>query len=150
MKLYKCNKCGKEVRIRSNGLCTICAPRRTKRTSTRVRKEKESISSFFDEIKDKVVRISAESGTMIYDFSKRNMCHILPKRHYKSVAENLMNIIPLQWEEHAEFDRLLDRGDKEALMTTFPNVCNLIRCRQEYFKEHVKEEGRILSLILSL
>lgn len=150
MKLYECVKCGRMVRVRSKGLCAFCRPRISKSPSRKVRKKKESMCSFFESVINSFQRISVESGVMIYDFSKKNMCHIFPKRTYKSVSEDINNIIPLTFSEHHEFDYLIDKGDIDKLRDKFPNVCNIIRSRKNYFIDKVTERGRIYNLIMSI
>lgn len=51
-----------------------------------------------------------------------NVCHILPKRIYKSVAEDEENIIFLTLEEHTRFDRLLDSLEFGTIEKEFPMV----------------------------
>jgi len=151
-KLYPCVECGKEVKIRSKGKCSYCRAKElqnsttvskptapTKTVNRLIQERKNRVHNFFVQLLEEMLPISAESGTFITDFSKKNLCHILPKRIYHSVEEDVMNIVILTWSEHARFDELLDNREKELLLKEFPTVCAIIRERMPYFRDHVTE-----------
>lgn len=129
-KLYECKKCGNKVIIRSKGLCTYC---RSLELSQKKRKSKQkkskTSSSFFD---NHIALLeenpySQESGKYIKNIDRKNICHILPKRDvggFPSLREEDKNIVYLTWQEHSDFDRLLDRHDFKELEIMFPNTWN--------------------------
>lgn len=149
-KQYECEKCGRLVTIRSKGLCNRCIPKKTYKSSTKIQTRKKSMSDFFTNCKGSIKPISVESGRIIHNFGKQNMCHIFPKRRYLSVSEDELNIVPLLLNEHTVFDELIDKGDIEGLREMFPKTCELIRQRKDYFKQVVTERGRIYNLIMDL
>ena len=51
-----------------------------------------------------------------------NICHLYPKRKYKSVAEDNDNIIYLTADEHTRFDYLLDTMDFNRLLEEFDDT----------------------------
>jgi len=63
---------------------------------------------------------SFESGQIITHPTRSNVCHIFPKRNYKSVNTNPQNIIFLTFEEHTKLDYYLDRMDLDGLSKEMP------------------------------
>lgn len=154
---YKCERCGKEVAIRSKGLCPAC---RAKERSTGERKpflhktisskkktKDPELSGFFrlmlDELNEK--RMS-ETGRSIPLPTVCNVCHILPKRIYKSVTKERLNILFLTNEEHTRFDYLLDTLDFEGLEKEFGFVWWKAVNRIKTMKKngYIKERGRLI------
>lgn len=157
-KLYKCNECDRMVPIRSKGLCGICHaqshPKEKKsytfKTSEKVKLRKKSISNFFEAVKHKLIPISVESGKVIKNFGKQNMCHILPKRFYRSVETDIENIIVLTLEEHTRFDYLLDIFDLETLYLEFPRTMQLVKERINIMQDRVTEKhGKLFNILLA-
>ena len=60
------------------------------------------------------------TGKAIHFPTVCNVCHILPKRLYKSVATCRDNIVFLHESEHTVFDMYLDRMEFDKLETEFP------------------------------
>lgn len=90
------------------------------------------------------------TGRPIFIPTVCNVCHILPKRWYKSVAEDGDNIVFLTDEEHDNFDRYLDTLDFESLEKQFGKVWErAVRMVLQMEKEgKIKERGRLLNEIL--
>ena len=85
---------------------------------------------------------SEESGKIITEPSRLNICHIFPKRKYKSVQYNLKNVILLTGDEHTRFDTLLDRMDFEKLEKEFKSW-NLIKKQMIELLPEVEERGNL-------
>lgn len=86
---------------------------------------------------------SEESGRRI-EPSKFSICHIFPKRIYKSVANHRENYVYLTWQEHADFDRLLDQMDFPSLEERFPKTWPKIKQRAGKILPEIKEYGKLL------
>lgn len=152
---YKCRECGREVSILSKGLCPYCRSkelpkkeRKPIRSRVKSKREDDNYSSFFAKhieiLSEK--RMSMFSGKSIYMPSTCNICHILPKRRYKSVAKEDLNILYLTHDEHTRFDYLLDTLDFENLRKEFGDIYRLAVMRVEYMSLQgmIKEHGRLL------
>lgn len=155
---YVCDRCGREVRIRSKGLCPACRAKELNenkerkpflhKTVTSKKKTKDpELSGFFrlmlDELNEK--RMS-ETGRSIPMPTVCNVCHILPKRIYKSVAKERRNIIFLTDTEHTRFDYLLDTMDFDGLEREFGHVWAKT-CRTILDMERqgmINERGRLI------
>lgn len=155
---YVCDRCGREVRIRSKGLCPACRAKELNdskerkpflhKTVTSKKKTKDpELSGFFrlmlDELSEK--RMS-ETGRSIPIPTVCNVCHILPKRIYKSVAKERKNIIFLTDTEHTRFDYLLDTLDFDGLEREFGHVW-VKACRTILDMERqgvIKERGGLI------
>lgn len=139
--------------IRSHGLCQGCRAKELGRSSTfkRTKKKKTGLPDFYKEMLD-VLRESGMSwtGRPISIPTVCNVCHILPKRWYKSVAEDKDNIVFLTDGEHDDFDRYLDTLDFENLEKQFGKVWErAVRMVLQMEKEgKIKEKGRLLNEIL--
>lgn len=101
-----CEICGRVSYIWSNNKCKNCASKKMKTKS----KYTNFFSNIIEDNKNKQV-FSFISGKPIQELSNVNLAHIFPKERYKSVSEFEENIIYLTWEEHTEFDRLLNNFD---------------------------------------
>lgn len=154
-KLYKCRECGREVVILSKGLCPYCRSkelpkkeRKPIKTKVKVKKEEENYSSFFAKHIEKLeeIKMSMLSGKSIYYPSTCNICHILPKRRYKSVAKEDLNILYLTQEEHTRFDYLLDTLDFDNLKKEFEHIYDLaiIRVEMMSIQGMIKERGKLI------
>jgi hypothetical protein len=84
---------------------------------------------------------SEESGVAISSPTRANICHIFPKRTYKSVQANLTNCVYLTLDEHTFFDQNLDTLNFSRLekMKCWDVVCE----RARYLLLHVEEHGRL-------
>ena len=149
-KLYSCKKCGTKVPIRSKGLCPKCreAERTAKGEKTmlntisaplpkitaKTKKKKQEIKSIRDiyfEYHLGLCKKSEESGTPIYEPTRANICHILPKSTHPSVQANLDNFVYLTFSEHERFDQLLFSHEFEKISEEFPNSWKIILKRLE-------------------
>lgn len=145
-KLYECKGCGRLVPVRSKGLCPSCrAKGKPKKRSAK--KSRPGLSDFFrDRIEYLETFRMSYTGRPIHSPSACNVCHILPKRYYKSVAMDADNIVYLTEEEHTAFDGMLDRMDFDALEKVFPVVwrraVSQVRCMVE--SGRIAERGRLL------
>ena len=107
--------------IRSHGLCQACrskelTPKKKNRitsiknSSKKKKLENPDLSGFFRLMLEELnnSRMSM-TGKAIHFPTVCNVCHILPKRIYKSVATCRDNIVFLHESEHTVFDMYLDR-----------------------------------------
>lgn len=155
---YVCDRCGREVRIRSKGLCPACRAKELsenkerkpflhKTISSKKKTKDPELSGFFRLMLDKLnERKMSETGRSIPFPTVCNVCHILPKRIYKSVAKERLNILFLTNEEHTRFDHLLDTLDFEGLEKEFGFVwwkaVNRINTMEK--NGYIKERGRLI------
>src|SRR5690606_5836386 len=92
------------------------------------------------------IRHSEESGSPIYNPTKVNVCHLLPKRKYKSVAADLENCVYLTIDEHTRMDKLIDCNDFTALEREFPNSWYEICGRVASVLNRTEEKGKLRTL----
>ena len=159
LKLYPCEKCGRMVPIRSKGLCPSCRSKEKPIKKSYIKNrpvggKKESnpgLSGFFSYMLGKLELMKTSlTGKPIHCPTVCNVCHILPKRYYKSVAMNEDNILFLTDEEHTRFDYLLDCMEFEKLETEFRFVWKvaLKRIYKMLSEGAVEENGRLLNNII--
>lgn len=103
------------------------------------------MTEFFIEM-SKEAHASVETGTPLYMVNRTNLCHILPKRKYKSVALDRRNIIFLTTDEHTRFDYLLDCNDFQGLEKEFPNAWKVACERFIEMLPDVEETGKLRTL----
>ena len=161
-KLYVCKRCGRKVMIRSHGLCQACrskelTPKKKNRitsiknSSKKKKLENPDLSGFFrlmlEELNESKMSMT---GASIHNPTVCNVCHILPKRTYVSVATERDNIIFLTLDEHTMFDSYLDCLDFEKLESVFPFIWKYAVKKVIYMYESgmVEEKGNILLSIL--
>jgi hypothetical protein len=79
--------------------------------------ERKELTKFFDDAIEKISNHpqSINSRLPLGKVSRANICHIFPKRKYKSIECHTENYIKLTIEEHTRFDRLLDNLDFDTL-----------------------------------
>lgn len=155
-KLYKCSNCDREVPILSKGMCPLCRskslpPKERKPLKCKPKKKSTNYSDFYSQCLTELytIKMSEYSGRSILYPTVCNVCHILPKRIYKSVAEDRENIIFLTNEEHDKLDRYLDSMDMEGLkkdmnklyLIVLSRVCGML------LEDKVKERGRLIYAI---
>lgn len=124
----KCIECGREdMPWFSKKRCKFCASKSyakpksiTSKHSSAKKQQSEKRNVYFETLIPLCKR-SEESSTPIYEASRMNVCHLFPKRIYKSVQDNLLNHVFLTADEHTKFDRLLDTMNFEELEKEFPN-----------------------------
>jgi hypothetical protein len=157
-KLYKCKNCGKEVPIRSKGLCPLCRQKQ-RQTEGTLPKRKPIRKKFPPKSRDTCLEgyfeyhievlnsfgKSMETFEPIYAPTMVNVCHIFPKSKYKSVQCNLANCVYLTWEQHTRFDILLDKFDFEKLEKEFPNTWKTVIDKVKVLIPLVREQGKLLS-----
>lgn len=148
-KLYPCKKCGRLVLIRSKGLCPACRAKEMPNKTVQ-RKKREGLSDFYKEMLE-VLESSRMSytGKPIHSPTVCNVCHILPKRIYKSVAQDRDNIIFLTDEEHTKFDRCLDCLEFKKLESDTPIVWRRVlqQIKKMLDDGKIQERGRLINAI---
>lgn len=90
------------------------------------------------------------TGRSIHYPTVCNICHILPKRTYKSVAKCRDNIIFLHETEHTLFDMYLDRMEFDMLEEKFPFVWKYAVKKVLEMEERgmIKERGKLIIEII--
>lgn len=149
----KCIKCGREdLPHFSNKRCYYCARKSYSKPKQVVKtEEKSELDTYYDtKIKEsRIEPFSFESGKTIYNISRKNICHLLPKRTYKSVSSHDENFVLLTFEEHTRFDHLLDKFRFEDLANEFPKtLAKLILFVRKY--QNILEEKKLKQEILKL
>lgn len=158
-KLYPCEKCGRMVPIRSKGLCPSCRIKEKpikksyikSRPTGGDKKSNPGLSGFFSYMLGKLELMKTSlTGKPILLPTVCNVCHILPKRYYKSVATNEDNILFLTDEEHTRFDYLLDCMEFKKLETEFRFVWKvaLKRIYKMLSEGVIEENGKLLNNII--
>ena len=89
---------------------------------------------------------SEESGVSISNPTRANICHLFPKRTYKSVQANVDNCIYLTLDEHTRFDQLLDTYQFDKLEEEFQCWSNVVRKIKALLPE-VEEMGKLRILL---
>lgn len=137
----KCIECGREdLPHFSKKRCIYCAKKSyTNKKTSYIKEVNEELDSYFE---NKILLAnknpySFESGKKIYNVSRKNICHLLPKRTYKSVSTHIDNFVLLTYEEHTRFDNLLDKFRFIELADEFPRTFNKL-------KIFVKENEKII------
>ena len=142
------------VAIRSKGLCPVCRARELPpkgRTAIRVKAKPKgrSLSIFFGA---HVARLSmvrrSLTGMYIPCPGVGNICHLYPKRRYKSVAEDNDNVIYLTIDEHTRFDYLLDTMDFDRLLEEFGDTWLLVAKKMRDLVPKVEEDGKLKTRLL--
>lgn len=158
---YECKKCGRVVAIRSKGLCPSCRSKELQKETGVKKKElhkkvyrkktNPELSGFFRLMVEKLQEIGVSmTGLPIHSPTVCNVCHILPKRWYKSVATEEDNILFLTESEHTRFDSLLDRMDFGGLEKEFNSIWRFA-VRMVLKMENkglIKERGRLIIEII--
>jgi hypothetical protein len=145
----KCTVCGRDDQPWfSKRRCKGCAmqsykkpSKMTKKTATR-KKEQSSVRDVYFETLIGMCRMSEESWQPIPSPTRANICHLFPKRRYKSVQANLDNHVFLTLAEHNLFDKLLDTHDYPELEEMFVNSWAMIRERMKKLLPLIEENGR--------
>lgn len=151
-RMLPCKECGRLVTIRSKGKCSACRSKelpRKERKPINIRKNvKDAKKSEFFEKHIKYINTfgirSTESDNMLIPASSCNVCHVLPKRIYKSVQYEDAWVVYLTADEHTRFDYLLDTHQFEKLAQEFPNTLAYIKLLPF---DMVEENGKLLTAI---
>ena len=153
-KFYPCEKCGRIVPVRSKGLCPSCRQKEKnymKKKLIGASNKNPGIPGFFRLMLEKLEysRMSY-TGRPINFPTVANICHILPKRTYKSVSMDEENIIFLTNEEHTRFDELIDRLEFEKLESEYGFVWKraVRQVLSMEAKEKIKERGKLIIEII--
>ena len=146
IKSRKCSLCNRPAF--SKGLCQIHQAKKSIKQNREATKEKTAVKqdkrkTYFEYHLERCTR-SEESFKQISEPTRANICHILPKRKYISVQNNLLNFIYLDLEEHSRFDLLLDSLRFLELEVEFPNSWGLACKRINMFIDDVEENGIII------
>lgn len=158
-KLYKCKECGREVAILSKGLCPGCRSKQLPKKAAkpiRMKSKKKEVSytSFYEKCLEELHtrKFSDYSGKPIVCPTVCNVCHILPKRKYKSVAEDRANIFFLTDEEHTEYDRLMDTLDFETMKSKMPDLYYMTigRFRSMFEASKIEERGKLTTRLMEI
>lgn len=169
-KLYKCEieSCGNEVVIRSRiksgeykgkRVCSYCynrileplkpskekAEEYSKKMNRGSKSKPNTALDVYFEYHVERARKSEESN-VAFSATKANICHLLPKRRYKSVKADLENVVYLTIDEHTLFDHLLDCNDFEALEEKFPNCWYDVCSRASKVIRRTSENGKLKTL----
>jgi hypothetical protein len=98
----------------------------------------EDIGSFFErhikELKNREVKC-AECGAVITNPDSKNVCHILPKSIFKSIATTDENILYMCWAHHSMYD---SSWEKAKTMKIWPIVVSRVRAMSIIIKERHK------------
>lgn len=143
-KKKKCKTCNRETYIFSKGDCKVCAVKRySKKTAVKTQNRRDFFKS---NVGGKGYCI--ESGTLISPITVWNLCHIFPKRIYKSIETNEYNIILLTAEMHAKLDGYLDSMDLDGLKKNMPKSYDFIIANFEILEPLIEERsGKLFNLI---
>lgn len=139
-----CKSCGNERYIFSKGRCKQCTviEQRVKLNNNSKNKKDQSLENFFNALIEKCA-YSEEDGTPIPNPNKSNICHIFPKRKYKSVSTDFDNCIFLTFDQHTQFDNYLDKLDFANLEKNFPNAWDKVITRVKKLLPKITETGRL-------
>jgi hypothetical protein len=152
VKNKKCISCGREDQPWfSKKRCKQCASKDYKipKISPKKRiekKEQSDIRDVYFTYHISKCRKSEESGVPIYEPNRTNICHILPKRTYKSVQGHFDNYIYLTLDEHTRFDKLLDEMEFDKLKKEFPSAIIILYLRFKKLIPFVTEtDGKLFN-----
>ena len=148
-----CERCGREVAIRSKGLCPACrAIQLREEGKSKNRKKKVSESCLGDFFSHHITTLESHpyselSGKRIHSPSSVNIAHIFPKRQaggFPSIKCHPSNYVYLTWDEHNRFDKLVDENRMGEFREEFSDLLPLLRERIQILLPHITEEGRKL------
>lgn len=144
-----CCACNQETLLFAKKMCKKCYNINNKSSIKKVTlktiEKKKIQSSVRDEYFEWHIgrcKSSEESGKPINDPSRTNICHLWPKRIYKSIQSDLDNCIYLTWEEHTRFDYLLDIYDFITLAEEF-KCWNKVVERMKNLLPRIEEDGKL-------
>lgn len=150
-----CKSCQTEQYIFSKGRCQRCATiedsKPLKRGSTikkqtdknkAIRNSQSAIRDAYFDYHIRNCRSSEHSGTIIFNPSRANCCHLFDKARHPSVQGNLINCVYLTLDEHTRFDQLLYSHEFDKLEEEFPNAWASARGRMRLLLPEVKEETK--------
>lgn len=91
-------------------------------------KEKDTYYEYFKYHLEKCKR-SENSGQIITEPTKSNICHILPKSSHPSVGNNKNNFVYLTFSEHERFDQLIFSHRFEDIEIEYPKLVPILVSR---------------------
>lgn len=154
-RLLPCERCGRLVAIRSHGLCPACRAKDNggglaRKGPRRTYPPKMSPLEMFFERHVAILEGTRRSmtGSPIPSPSRANVCHLFPKRIYKSVATDDRNVAYLTLEEHTRLDYLLDTYDLGRIESEFGATGVNILGRMAAIAPDVKENGKLKRRII--
>lgn len=143
---YGLRVCPYHARV-ENGYLDKKYPLKKMTAKTRgLNKEKQAVlKPYFEHHQDKLYKnpVSEASGELLYAPFTVNICHIFPKRIYKSVQDNLLNCVYLTWQEHQDFDRMLDVFDFRGIEKKFPKLWEIVLKRAKDLLPLVEENKKL-------
>ena len=157
-KKKKCIICNEHKYIFSKKRCLECSkidyakkselnkekkaiPKVTEKTKLK-NKEKSDIRSVYFNFHISRCKRSEQSGTLIYEPNKSNICHLLDKSRHESVQANLDNYVYLTLDEHTRFDQLLYQHRFTELEDEFTNAWIIACTRMAKILPLVKENTK--------
>ncbi len=144
--MLPCCECGRLVAVRSKGLCPACRKKDLPKKTYR-KKKVEGLSDFYAGHIEKIKEVGMSyTGSPIHFASSCNVCHVFPKRIYKSVAMDDDNIVYLTDGEHGVFDRYLDSMDICGLKRDHPVLYGIAMASYRKTKDRIKERGRLIEV----
>lgn len=115
----------------SKGLCQVHSNRSSIKSSNKIKKSriktaenKKEVSQLRDvyfEYHIANCTESEESGKLINNPNRSNICHLVDKGRHPSLQDNLENCIYLTFSEHERFDKLLFSLEFEKIEKEFKN-----------------------------
>lgn len=171
-----CKNCGNEEFIFSRKRCKRCAtiedtkplnrapivqkkytiPKQTQKNKKYRISQSAIRNEFFENMIEKFNQnpVCSETGLFINNLSRWNICHILPKRTYKSVQCEEDNVILFCVDKHTEFDKYLDTFDFKSLEEKFPKswlkVCKQVKNLLSLCKENGKLKIQFEEYLINL
>ena len=151
----KCIECGREDLPRfTKKRCIYCSKKSyTSKKPSYTKKVNEELDNYFE---NKILLAnknpySFESGKKLYNVSRKNICHLLPKRTYKSVSTHTDNFVLLTYDEHTRFDDLLDKFRFKDLTDEFPRtfnkLLNFVKDNEKIILENKKLKLEIINYL---
>lgn len=137
---YLCRKHSKE----ESGFKEVS--KKIKRTLESNKTKKKERDDYFEYHLDRCFK-SEESGARIFNASRLNICHILPKYAFNSVQGDYNNYIYLTGDEHTEFDNLFFKLKWEELELKFPNSWSKVKSRLNLLLPKVTENNKMIRSI---
>jgi hypothetical protein len=116
-------------------------PKITEKTKLK-NKEKSDIRSVYFDYHISMCKRSEQSGILIYEPTRANICHLFDKSRHESVQANLDNYVYLTLEEHTRFDQLLYQHRFTELEDEFVNAWIIACTRMAKILPLVKENTK--------
>lgn len=138
-----CKGCELLKFIFSKKMCKNCASKDYK--GLKPKTKREGYTDFFNSFGD--VGVCQETGQKINNLKNANICHIFPKRKYKSISRDKDNIIILTWQNHILLDTFLDAMDLESIKNLMPNSYEYIIAKAESLLPIIEERGKLYFIL---